>query len=112
MNTYDQWYEYDGDKKIYLGHKPKWYYDNYQPNMSKDEIFQMLVRAVRKYINHSNDAGCEIIPRDEMYDELCYWFNEDSTHEQYFLTHFPEILEEDDNTVNDILDASNIFDCC
>ena len=102
-NELNVWYEYINDQKVYMGHKPKWYY---QIDASdEDEILGKLIEGVRKFVNHAVETGCVKITREEMIEELYQWFEEDSNLEECF----PEYLEDGDHTFDEILDGSLMF---
>lgn len=111
-NDYEDLFEYDGDIKRYIGHPDVWYFDTYHNHMSKQEAFDMLVRAIRKYVNHARELECVGVDHDWMTSVLDSWFEHDHITNDYFDHLFPEIEDSDDGAfINDIVIASRIFYC-
>ncbi len=88
-----------------LEHDPELYFDLYHENLTENEAYDMLVRAVIKYVEHAVEKPT----KKDVEQELYRWFEYDQYHKKYFHFYFEGYLEDGDQTINNILDDSGMF---
>lgn len=80
----DEIWEYVNEKKVYLGRRDEWYFDDYRPNMTANEVIEMLAKALKKLVDDARELECEELADDELFGALEMWFDHDSSSKGYF----------------------------
>jgi hypothetical protein len=83
MDEVEIW-EYVGERKVYLGRRDEWYFDDYRPNMTAREVIEMLAKALKKFVDDAKELECEELADDELFGVLEMWFDHDSSSKGYF----------------------------
>lgn len=90
-------YEYEGDKKIYLGHFDQWYFENYNDQLNRGTAIIMLTDAIRRYVLHAQEIGCEPVTKEWADGVLDHLFNGEGNE------------DDNENVFEEILTASGMW---